>query len=67
MTEIKVMQKILSANDKIASELREYLKEKGIFYLNLMSSPGSGKTTLIEQTAKAFSQKFKGKTWIKIP
>jgi len=54
--EIKVMKKILGANDEIASQLRRELSEKEIFYLNLMSSPGSGKTTLITKTA----EKIKG-------
>ena len=54
--EIKVMQKILNINDRIADELRISLKEKGILYINLMSSPGSGKTTLLEKTAEKFGK-----------
>jgi hydrogenase nickel incorporation protein HypB len=50
--EIKVMQKILNINDKIAEELRIDLAEKKILFMNLMSSPGSGKTTLMERTAE---------------
>ncbi|MFC1887631.1 hydrogenase nickel incorporation protein HypB [Candidatus Cloacimonadota bacterium] len=50
--DIKVMQKILRINDKIADDLRSDLKEKGILFMNLMSSPGSGKTTLMERTAE---------------
>ncbi len=56
--EIKVMQKILNMNDRIAAELREELKEKGILYINLMSSPGSGKTTILEQTARNIEEKM---------
>jgi hydrogenase nickel incorporation protein HypB len=56
--EVKVMQKILKANDLVAKELREELKEKEIFYMNLMSSPGSGKTTLMEATAKNYDGKI---------
>ncbi|MCK4654269.1 MAG: hydrogenase nickel incorporation protein HypB [Candidatus Cloacimonetes bacterium] len=56
--EIKVMKKILNINDRIAEELRISLKDKGIFYINLMSSPGSGKTTIIEETAKKFGKKI---------
>ncbi len=56
--EVKVMKKILSANDKIAEELRKNLNMKGIFYLNLMSSPGSGKTSLIEKTAQMTDKKI---------
>jgi len=47
--EISVMENILSANDTIADELREQLGQKGILCLNLMSSPGSGKTSLLER------------------
>ncbi|MCD4817109.1 MAG: hydrogenase nickel incorporation protein HypB [Candidatus Cloacimonetes bacterium] len=56
--EVKVMKKILSANDKIASELRVELDKKGILFMNLMSSPGSGKTTLMELTAKNLGEKM---------
>ncbi|MCF7913187.1 MAG: hydrogenase nickel incorporation protein HypB [Candidatus Cloacimonetes bacterium] len=49
--EIKVMEKILSANDQIADELREQLSASGVLGINLMSSPGSGKTSLLERTS----------------
>ncbi len=44
---LKVKQSVLANNDKRAEEFRAELKEKGIFMINLMSSPGSGKTTLL--------------------
>lgn len=56
--EIKVMQKILNINDRIAADMRQDLSEKGILYLNLMSSPGSGKTSIIEKTAEYFPGKI---------
>jgi hydrogenase nickel incorporation protein HypB len=56
---INVMQKLLKANDAIADEIRSSLKSKGIFFVNLMSSPGSGKTTLIEETVKKLGKKIK--------
>jgi hydrogenase nickel incorporation protein HypB len=56
---INVMQKLLKANDAIADEIRSSLKSKGIFFVNLMSSPGSGKTTLIEETIKKLGKKIK--------
>jgi hydrogenase nickel incorporation protein HypB len=56
---INVMQKLLKANDAIADEIRDSLKSKGIFFVNLMSSPGSGKTTLIEETVKRLGKKIK--------
>jgi len=55
--EIKIVKKILSANDKVADEVRKFLKEKGIFMVNIMGSPGAGKTSLIEQTIKLFPDK----------
>lgn len=56
--EIKVMQKILNVNDRIAAELRAELKQKNILLINLMSSPGSGKTTIMERTAREFGKKM---------
>ena len=53
---IKVMKKILEHGEKTAEELRELLKSKGILYLNLMSSPGSGKTTIIERTVSSLPE-----------
>ncbi len=49
--EIKVMQKILNTNDTIAQQLRDSLTQRGITLLNMISAPGSGKTSLIEATA----------------
>ncbi|MEA1972931.1 MAG: GTP-binding protein, partial [Candidatus Cloacimonadota bacterium] len=56
--EVKVMKNILSANDKVANQVREYLSKKEIFFINLMSSPGSGKTALIEKTAEKIGDKI---------
>ena len=56
---IKIMQNILAANDKKAAELRALLQRKGVFMLNLISSPGSGKTTLLEKTLPLIHNKFK--------
>jgi len=47
---VPVVEKVLSANDTIAAEVRAALDARGIFSLNLMASPGAGKTSLIEQT-----------------
>jgi hydrogenase nickel incorporation protein HypB len=46
-------RKVLSENDRIAAELREQFARHGIFALNLISSPGSGKTALLERTLGA--------------
>jgi len=47
---LKLEQDILAANDKLAKENREYFHQKGILALNLVSSPGSGKTSLLERS-----------------
>lgn len=44
------MKKVLKANDRIAAENREFFAGNGILAINMMSSPGAGKTTLIEKT-----------------
>ena len=43
-------QKVLNENDRIAGELRERFREHGILCVNIISSPGSGKTSLLERT-----------------
>src|SRR5674536_317896 len=49
MSEIKVVMNILQTNDEITAKNKELLDEKGIYVINLMSSPGSGKTSLLER------------------
>jgi len=50
MKRVPLKQKVLKENDRIAAELRARFREQGTLALNLMSSPGSGKTSLLEQT-----------------
>jgi len=47
---IPVVENILNANDRLAEENRSRLDSAGVFSINLMASPGAGKTSLIEQT-----------------
>lgn len=47
---VKVVSRILEANDRIAEENRKIFKSHGLFVINLMSAPGAGKTSLIEAT-----------------
>jgi hydrogenase nickel incorporation protein HypB len=49
---VQIEQDILSRNDQHARFNREFLAERGIFALNLVSSPGSGKTTLLTESIK---------------
>jgi hydrogenase nickel incorporation protein HypB len=48
--EIKVIRRVLDVNEKMAEQNRQLFAEKGVFVLNVMSSPGSGKTTLLQKT-----------------
>ncbi len=50
---ISVIKNILEANDRIAQENRTIFDEKGLMVINLMSSPGAGKTCLLEKTVDA--------------
>jgi len=56
---IEVKQSVLEDNDRRADELRRELKEDKTFLLNLMSSPGSGKTTTLRQTIAALKDEFR--------
>ena len=56
---IEVKQSVFEDNNKDAEELRQKLKEEKTFLLNLMSSPGSGKTTTLKALAKEFSGKLR--------
>ncbi|MCX8053845.1 MAG: hydrogenase nickel incorporation protein HypB [Armatimonadetes bacterium] len=47
---VPVVERIMRANDVLADEVRQTLRENGIVALNIMGAPGSGKTSLIEQT-----------------
>ena len=56
---IEVKQSVFEDNNKDAEELRKKLKEEKTFLLNLMSSPGSGKTTTLKALAKELSGKLR--------
>ena len=55
---IEIKKSVFDDNDKNANKLREELREKGVFLLNLMSSPGSGKTTTLISTINALKDKI---------
>ena len=57
--EIKVVKNILDANNRIAEENRKLFKEKNIFVINLMSSPGAGKTSFLEKIIPSLSENFR--------
>ena len=56
---LEIRQSVFASNDEEAAKLRAELKEKGVFLLNLMSSPGSGKTTPLTRTIEALKDEMK--------
>src|SRR4030042_6447512 len=46
---IKLEEKVLSENDKIANQNRDLFKEKNLYVINIISSPGAGKTSILEK------------------
>ena len=52
---VPVVRNILQANERLAAENRRLFDEAGIFVVNLMSSPGAGKTSLLERTIEALT------------
>ncbi len=56
---IEIKEDILADNNKLAEEIRERLRKSHTMLLNLMSSPGSGKTSLILKTAEGLKKSFR--------
>lgn len=55
---IEVVENIMGANDRLAQDNRAKLDQHGVFGLNMMASPGAGKTSIIEKTVPALKDKF---------
>lgn len=56
---LEIKQSVFASNDRQADEVRRKLKEQGVFLLNLMSSPGSGKTTTLRRTIEALKDELR--------
>jgi hydrogenase nickel incorporation protein HypB len=56
---VKVVTRILEANDRIAEENRKRFDEAGVYVVNLMGAPGAGKTTLLERTIQALKPRLR--------
>jgi hydrogenase nickel incorporation protein HypB len=57
--EIKIVRKVLDVNDTIAQQNRELFRGKGVFVINVMSSPGSGKTAILVKTLSHITPKIR--------
>ena len=58
-TRVPVVEQIMSANDQLAAANRARLDEAGVFGLNVMASPGAGKTSLITRTVEALREQLR--------
>ena len=58
-TRVPVVEQIMSANDQLAVANRARLDRAGVFGLNVMASPGAGKTSLITRTVEALREQFR--------
>jgi hydrogenase nickel incorporation protein HypB len=56
---VSVVKNVLDANDRIAAQNRELFDKNKVYVINLMSSPGAGKTSLVEHTILALRDKYK--------
>jgi hydrogenase nickel incorporation protein HypB len=59
VTLINIKEEILAENKGLADKLRTRLKERGVFLVNLMSAPGSGKTSLILRSLQALGRRYR--------
>ena len=59
MMEIRVVEKVLKVNDELAQAVRDKLAAAGVACINMMSAPGSGKTSLIERAASALGGRLR--------
>ncbi len=57
-TRVSVVQDILGANDRLAASNRDRFDAAGVFAINLMASPGAGKTSLIARTVEALRDEY---------
>ena len=56
---LEIRQGVLSKNDHLASRLRLRFERAGIFVVNMMSSPGAGKTRLLEETLRRMAPRYR--------
>ena len=56
---IEVKERVIADNDRVAAAQRARLQEKGIYFINLMGSPGAGKTSVLIRTIEALRDRFR--------
>ncbi len=56
---VQIVEKILDANDQMASQIQDQLTEAGVFSINMMASPGAGKTSVILKTIEKLSDQMR--------
>ncbi len=56
---VTVVEKILNANDQLAAENRQRLDQAGVFAINILASPGAGKTSVILRTIEALAPRLR--------
>jgi hydrogenase nickel incorporation protein HypB len=59
MSVITIERKVLGKNDEVARQNREMFADHGIFVLNMVSSPGAGKTSILERTLEELREKLR--------
>lgn len=59
MAEVKVMRRILANNDALVSEQLAMLEQQRVLGINIMSSPGAGKTSLVERTIEGLADRYR--------
>ena len=58
MTVLTIVRKVLEKNDEVASQNRAMFLKHGIFVINMVSSPGAGKTSILERTLEHLKGKL---------
>ena len=56
---LETKNRVIADNDEVASRVRKDLEKKNIFFLNLMASPGAGKTTTLVRTINALKDRYR--------
>jgi hydrogenase nickel incorporation protein HypB len=57
--QVRLEKRVVAESDRLAADLKRRFAEAGVFVANLMSSPGSGKTSLLEATARRLAGEFR--------